>query len=185
MKLGNISSPAEYRACFRLYRAAFPRAERKPFLQLLRARRRGKAELLGVFDDADTLCGIAILLKNDTHALLDYFAVMPKKRGDGIGSRALALLRDHCGERRFLLEIEQCDIPCENKEQRLRRRRFYLRNGMQPSGMLVLQNGVRLEVLCCGGDTSFAQYHTLIREGYGQRVAAKTTLLSENNGGAR
>ena len=119
------------------------------------------------------------------HTLLDYFAVMPKSRGEGIGSRALALLRDHCGERRFLLEIEQCDIPCENKEQRLRRRRFYLRNGMQPSGMLVLQNGVRLEVLCCGGDTSFAQYHTLIREGYGQRVAAKTTLLSENSGSAR
>lgn len=185
MKLGNISSPAEYRACFRLYRAAFPRAERKPVLQLLRARQRAKAELLGIFDDANILCGIAILLKNDTHALLDYFAVMPKSRGEGIGSRALALLRDHCGDRRFLLEIEQCDIPCENKEQRLRRRRFYLRNGMQPSGMLVLQNGVRLEVLCCGGDTSFAQYHTLIREGYGQRVAAKTTLLSENSGSAR
>ena len=108
--------------------------------------------------------------------------MMPKKRGDGIGSRALALLRDHCGERRFLLEIEQCDIPCENKEQRLRRRRFYLRNGMQPSGLFILQNGVHLEVLCYGGDTSFAQYHALIREGYGQRVAEKTTLLSENNG---
>lgn len=182
MKLGNIRRPAEYLACFRLYRAAFPRAERKPVLQLLRARRRSKAELLGIFDDASRLCGIAVLLKNDTHALLDYFAVMPKNRGAGIGSRALALLRDHCKDRLFLLEIEQCDIPCENREQRLRRRRFYLKNGMQPSGVFVLQNGVHLEVLCCGGTPSFAQYHTLIREGYGQRVAAKTTLLSENNG---
>ena len=62
--------------------------------------------------------------------LLDYFAVDDNQRNNGAGSSALRMLLERYLGKRFLLEIEAPDIPSENTPERIRRKAFYLRNGM-------------------------------------------------------
>lgn len=51
-----------------------------------------------MYDQRDILCAYAFLLADNTKhtLLLDYFAVCKDRRGEGYGSRAIALLREVC-----------------------------------------------------------------------------------------
>ena len=58
--------------------------------------------------------------------MLDYFAVSEKKRSCGLGGRALKLLQEKYGDKRFFLEIECEDETAKNATERVRRKAFYL-----------------------------------------------------------
>lgn len=143
----------------KLYREAFPRCERKPFAVIWEKSRKGQMELLAI--DSEGFAGLVITVLYGDIVLLDYFAVSPERRGDGIGSAVMALLQSRYAGKRLLLEIEDPDVPCDNREERERRRRFYLRNGLtvMPYGITLF--GVPMRVLTRGGAVSFAEYHAV------------------------
>ena len=70
-----------------------------------------------------------------------------------------------------MLEIESTKIESENKDQREKRKSFYLRNGMKDAGISVVLFGVTMELLTCGGDISFDDYYKVYKDVFGKVVS--------------
>ena len=157
----------------KLYRSAFPRIERKPFKMLLRQRDKGEAELFAVEANDGLFLGLAFTVMQGDIVMLDYFAIYPKARGKGVGSRALQMLKARYADRRFILEIESVSEPCRNLEARQKRRDFYLRNGMTPAGYTARVFFTELEVLTAGEPVSFEEYRELYRSHLGDKALKK------------
>ena len=111
-----------------LYREAFPMEERAPFALLHRRAKQGRGTLL-VAVDRGVFCGFFYVLDDADLAYVFYFAVAKDERGRGCGSEMLALLRRYYDGKRLFLALEAPDDAAANAEQRLRRWRFYERNG--------------------------------------------------------
>ena len=175
MQLLNATDGKRVGQIKRLYRAAFPRSERKPFEVILDKTKSGQMELLAV--EQDGFCGLVITILHRDIVLLDYFAITPKRRGQGIGTAVLELLRERYPDKRLLLEVEDPECPCNNREERERRLRFYLRNGMSVMPYRINLFGVEMRVLTRGGEVSFEQYHEIFREVFSPLLAKNVRLL--------
>jgi ribosomal protein S18 acetylase RimI-like enzyme len=131
-------------AWLELYAAAFPPDERVPaeeHLEVLRARAQGKpgsARLLAAVDEEDDLVGMARydLLEDLAAAYLMYLAVVPERRGQGIGGAFYRELLRRLAEegrplRALVLEVERPDhaVPGEGRRDAERRIDFYRRLG--------------------------------------------------------
>ncbi len=162
----------------RLYRAAFPRVERKPFRFILKQREKGEAELFAIKTNDGKFAGLAFVVKHDDVVMLDYFAVSPKLRGKGVGSKALNALMKKYSDSRFILEIESVDVPCKNLEARQKRREFYLRNGMKPAGFTAHVFFTNLEVLTAGKPVTFEEYRSLYASHLGGRAEKRIKLVT-------
>ena len=104
-------------------------------------------------------------------------AVCPSRRGRNIGTTTLSLIRKRYPDRRLILEIEDPDVPCDNREERLRRRAFYLRNGMEIMPFRVDLFGVEMLILTAGGAVSFNEYHALFPAVFSDFIARFVKLL--------
>lgn len=127
----------------------FPPEEAKPLEMILRAMDAGCYEGFGLMEDGQLLA-YAFFVKERTNLLLDYLAVVRGKRDLGLGSRFLKLLCRHCAEAASLLiEIEEPDRARTEAERalRLRRRSFYLQNGLVETGVNGSAFGVEFRLL--------------------------------------
>lgn len=158
--LTKISTLSDWLRVYRLYRRAFPKYERKPFFMILRTRARGNADVW-VIGKGRSFAGLAITMQNGELVLLDYFAVSEAQRGTGIGGEALRLLRQAYRGKRLFLEIESTQTEAENLPERLRRKQFYLRNGLTEMHTLVELFGVEMELLGFDCTLTFAEYSEL------------------------
>lgn len=167
----------ELRHIKKLYRAAFPRVERKPFSIVPRQIKKGDAELFALESDGE-FAGFALIAiaKEADIVMLSYFAVEEKLRGRGIGSAALKTLIERYSESRFILEIEAVNVPCDNLEAREKRRRFYLNNGMTSAGFTARVFATDLEILTSGKPVTFEEYQNLYASRLGDKVLKKVML---------
>ena len=176
-----------------IYMEAFPENERKPFSMLMDGQKKGNVEILVAeleedktgenpntpdgkhefWDRGKCAVGELILAKHADVVLLDYFAVNAAFRGRGIGALLLRKLQEYCKGKRLLLEIESTKVEAENKKQRLSRKAFYERCGLQCMDYSVEVFGVEMEVLTFGCEVGFEEYYTLYREVYGAEVGAQ------------
>ena len=145
-----------------LYMSAFPESERKPFSLIERKAAMGEMEIL-LIKEGGKRAGLAITALQEDLVLLDYFAVAPEFRGRGIGTDALQTLLALYSDRQFYLEIERTDVDAPNQPDRLRRKAFYLRNGMLESGILIDLFGVEMEILSSGEGLTYEQCEVLYR----------------------
>lgn len=184
MQLVRAQTRKQLRDVRRLYRKAFPRKERKPFSMIPRKQKTGDMEIFRIEDDAGMFLGLAVTALYRDIVLLNYFAVSPKARGKGVGSQALRLIEAHIGSRRLILEIERTDLPAENLEQRIRRKAFYLRAGMQAEPWRVWLFGVEMELLTKNGSVTFEEYLALYTHIFSARIQRFIRLLppSDRNG---
>lgn len=166
----------------RIYLEAFPRAERKPFGIMKRKARKGVMELLAVADGRETV-GLAITVLYRDLVLLDYFAISRSCRGMNYGSRALALLKERYGGKRLLLEIELLDERAPNREDRVRRKQFYLRNGMLETGIRAVVFRVPMEVLTAGGPLTYGEYHDIYEKVIGPVFARRVVPMGDGTDG--
>lgn len=166
----------ELRRIKKLYRAAFPRDERKPFYFVPRQIKKGDAELFALEYDGE-FAGFALVAtaKEADIVMLSYFAVEERFRGRGLGSAALKTLMERYSQSRFILEIEAVNVECDNLEAREKRRRFYLNNGMISAGFTAHVFFTDLEVLTAGKPVSFEEYRELYRSHLGNLVLKKIT----------
>ena len=129
----------------------FPRDERKPLHMIRSALRRGQYQCLGLFD-GEKIAAYAFFVVLQAGAvqqiLLDYFAVDAARRGRGIGSQFLQMLQSRfCGV--LLIEVEDPVSAQDASERqiRLRRKQFYLRNGCAETAVSADVFGVRYLLL--------------------------------------
>ena len=64
-----------------------------------------------------------------------------------------------------------------NREERIRRKQFYLKNGMVETGLRVCVFQVPMEVLTDGVHITYDEYHEIYRETIGTVFARKVTSL--------
>ncbi len=149
----------------RLYEASFPEAEKKPFSFMLEKRQEGFFDILAIEDEEGGFCGLAIMLLSGDIALVDYLAIATECQGSGLGGRALEELRQRYGAERIVVEIERTTGAAgelaHNRQDRLRRKAFYLRNGMTSAELLVELMGVEMEVLTFGRKLTFQEYYDM------------------------
>ncbi len=155
----------EIPAIFRLYRRAFPRSERKPFGIILRMAKEGRADLWTIRKDG-RFAGFAATVNGPQIVLLDYFAVKASLRGRGVGSSALIQLEKEYDGRGFFVEIESTFEEADNREQREKRKKFYVNCGMEPMNTEADVFGVRMELLGVRCRLDFAGYQGFYREHY-------------------
>lgn len=158
----------------KLYREAFPKEERYPFFLIQKRAKEGKGEILVLEEEG--FAGLAIVMFYKDIAMLQFFAIAPEKRGHHLGSTTLSLLKERYAGKRLLLEIETLCPEAENYADRVRRKNFYLRNGMKEMNVVVILFGVELELLTAGGDVSFEEYHAVYTDMLGRRIADRKVL---------
>lgn len=119
----------------------FPPDELMPWEWMEPLARSGLQESLGFFDGAD-LAAYAVLIAQEPNApasLLNYFAVEPERRSQGIGGQCLRLMRKSLAgtDRAVIFEVESPEAAASPEEEALRHRRigFYLRGGAVPTGV--------------------------------------------------
>ena len=158
-----------------LYMRAFPKEERKPFSVILAKAEEGSMEVLAI-EEGSAFLGLAITILYKDRVILDYLAISEDKRGQSVGTQTLTLLKQRHMGKRLIIEIEDPDEPAENVTDRVRRKNFYLRNGLFEMPFRILLFGVRMQVLCTA-PLSFSEYHEVFPAVFSEHAAKNVILL--------
>ena len=153
-----------------LYQKAFPKAEKKPFSMIRNMYRRGRSDVW-YFSRNGAFAGLIITINGQNQVLLDYLAVEEHSRGTGIGTEILKLMQTQYPDRGVFLEIESVYEESDNKAQRLRRKHFYEKCGMESMNVFVWLFGVKMELMSFGCKMTFEEYHDFYRNNYNQWAA--------------
>ncbi len=163
-----------------IYMEAFPKAERKPFFLLNRAVKKEKSEIW-VALESGAVTGFIVLIPYRDMVMVEYFAISTKIRSKGTGSKILnEICRQYAG-RRILLLIEKIDETAANNEQRIARKRFYLKNGFASSGVFAQGVSGYMEILCYGGNVSGDEFIAIQTHALGRMLfrLSKTKVVKE------
>lgn len=151
MKL-ELLSEKELKALYhRRLREDFPPDELRPFSSMQYLLKQNAYRCYGYREDGE-ICAYAMLILSQGAALLDYFAVAPERRGQGVGSEFLRELKKISREFQtpyVLIEAESTDSS-ETPEQlteRQRRLRFYKNCGCLLTPVFSFLFGVEYQIL--------------------------------------
>lgn len=180
MKIVKAADKMRLNKIEQLYLQAFPAEERKPFQLMVEKQIEGTMELLSI-EDKNGFLGLAIFAFDKDIALLDYFAISPEFRGQGIGSRAIRSLQKIYDGKRFILEIETTKLQVPDLELRKKRKEFYLRNGLHTMDFDINLFGVEMEVLGNCPSLDFDEYLDVYKHACGPRFAQKIFLIDKKN----
>lgn len=112
-----------------LYYASFPEEERLPFRRMaLLAALKPSVELLAYYE-GDQFCGFSFAVTTDRYLYINFFAVDPALRGQGVGRKMLELLRQRHPQPLV------CDVKAPNPDrssyiQDINRVHFWEHNGL-------------------------------------------------------
>lgn len=129
----------------RLYRSAFPKEEQVPFF-VLRFLTLIKGVDLICYRENDDFCGFTYTVTEGNVVFVLFFAVNEALRGQGYGSSILKFLRKKNPGRTVILNVEPLDPEAENAEERVRRVRFYEKNGFFDAGYDIDEIGGKFRV---------------------------------------
>lgn len=135
-------------------RRDFPAGELKPLSMILNSEAAGTAHTWGVYA-GETLAAYLLMVRPAGCAVsqLDYFAVLPPYRENGLGEALLAELPRHeAGAAAILIEAE-CPEKAQDEAMAVRRLGFYARCGAQDTGWTehLFDAWFRVLVLPCPG----------------------------------
>lgn len=131
---------------------AFPVSERTSFDEIFALASDTNTDVIGIYDDKKPI-GFAVVVKNQECGYIFYLAIDSHARSKGYGSAALQKLREFYSELQLILDFEEIDENAENIAQRIRRKKFYLRNGFHETGNYTkMLPDIRFEVVCTDGE---------------------------------
>jgi GNAT superfamily N-acetyltransferase len=161
MNISNVKNN-QWKEIREIYFEAFPKAERKPFFTIKRSVKKGRAQLLTAAN-GDILQGFVMVIPYGAMAMVDYLAVSGKDRSRGTGSKIIQEVCKRFSDKKIVLLIERTDENAENKEQRIARRKFYLKNGFTSSDIYITGKSGNMELLNYGSAVSLQEYMNLQR----------------------
>ena len=168
-----------------LYKSSFPASERKELDYMLTGDNAAAYEVLVISTPDSPVAGMVITVTHGDLTMLDYLAISPDLRGQGLGHAVLPMIRDRVKERiggHFFLEIETPPPlciprdPCDNAEQRVRRKAFYASAGMVETGVRAFIYGNDMELLAFpedAGTITFAGYDALLKATFPKGMEAE------------
>ncbi len=152
----------DFRKICRLYNTAFPADERAPMWLLAVKAYKKDVDFWSLYHDENWF-GMAYVLNKGDLSYLFYFAVSESERGKGLGTAALQSLKKHYKDRRLFLALEQLDENSDNYSERLKRRNFYLKNGLEPINCTIRECKVVYDVMGVGGDVMPSEYEKMMK----------------------
>lgn len=161
LKRINFFSP-DYGRISRLYRTAFPADERAPMWLLALKSEKENVDFWGLYSDGNWV-GLAYVISGGSASYLFYLALSEDMRGKGLGSKSLQSLIRHYSGQRLFLALEQLDKSADNYEERLRRRKFYLKNGLKPLPLTIREATVVYDVMGTG-DVKPEEYESMMKK---------------------
>ena len=138
-------------------RRDFPPTELKPLSMILNSEAAGTAHTWGVYED-DALVAYLLMVRpvGCEVSQLDYFAVLPAYRAQGLGAKLLAALPEYEKDAQAILIEAEAPDKAEDEAMAVRRLGFYARCGAKDTGWTehLFDAWFRVLVLpCCGGST--------------------------------
>ncbi len=133
-----------------IYKASFRKGERMSFLVMLVMSKSPGTDLLA-FYDADRLCGFVYMATYGGITFIIYLAVDAPQRSQGYGSRILGQIERRYPENKLVLSIDRCNAQTQDRAERIRRKRFYLKNGFAETGYFVNSTKEYQEILVKNG----------------------------------
>lgn len=143
-----------------IYFEAFPKQERKPFISLKRSVKKEKIIIYTATEDSNLLGFVAVIPYKDM-VMVDYLATSSKIRSRGTGSFIMNELCKMYKDKKIVLLIERLDDEATNSEQRIARRRFYIKNGFTSSDIFISGVSGQMEVLNYGTKITSKEYPDL------------------------
>ncbi len=176
MILNKVTAKEKIEKIHKLYLEAFPEVERKPFDEMTKKAEEGVLEFVAIEEDNGEFIGLGISILYDKYALLDYFAIEKEKRGMGYGRKALMEFKKRYSDRLFLLEIESTFDECDNPQDRLRRKDFYLSCGMVCMPYIVNFLGTLMEVLTFGENITYEEHKSIYANSFDGDIAKRISF---------
>ena len=168
-----------------LYESSFPAAERKELDYMLTGDKAAAFEVLVISTPDCPMAGMVITVTHGELTMLDYLAISPDLRGQGLGHAVLPMIRERVKENgggHFFLEIETPPPaciprdPCGNAEQRIRRKAFYKSAGLTETGVRAFIYESDMELLAFPEDAehiTFGGYDALLRAAFPKGMEAE------------
>lgn len=159
-----------------LAKEAFPPEEYLAPSELVKMAQSENFDFLALLDE-DAFVGFMVVMLYENMAYLFFLAIDENSRGKGYGGRAIETLKAEYPDKIHTVDFEMLDDDAPNKQQREKRRSFYLRNGYRETGLFLSYLGVDYEVFCMDGkfdiDTFKAMMKTIQVEGFDPRYFTK------------
>lgn len=143
-----------------IYLESFPKAEQKPFFVIKQSVKRQKTEIITAVEGKNVR-GFLMAIPYKDMVMVDYLAVNKKYRSSGTGGQLLQYICKKYRGKSIHLLIENLDETSDNQEQRIVRRKFYLKNGFHSSDFFIRGTSGILEVLNYGKDISENSFMSL------------------------
>lgn len=150
------SSLPEYRQVKALYYRAFPKYEQESWSRLLFKQLFSRADFL-VFYDQEQFVGLSYVIHHHGIHYVLYLAVNDQVRSKGYGSQILDELKRRYAPDTLILDIEQPNSVATNNHQRLRRLRFYRKNGFALTDRLTKTPAVTYQLLSTSQEIDHAK----------------------------
>ena len=118
-------------------------------------------DVLGIYE-SDMPVGFAVLLKNAACGYVYFIAIDKNIRSKGYGGAAMKKILEAYPQLQIVLDFEEIDANAENNAQRIRRKKFYLRNGFHETGHYTLLRENRFEVVCSSSALRMESFKDLL-----------------------
>lgn len=136
----------DYGRTVRLYKSAFPLDERAPMWFLTLKSSCEYVDFWGIYADGKWI-GLAYVISENSASYLFYLALSDDMRGKGFGSKAMQSLKRHYAGQKLFLALEHLDESAKNYNERLRRRNFYMKNGLKLLPLTIREASVIYDVM--------------------------------------
>lgn len=158
----------------RLFISAFPKEERPPFFVIWKRRNRCGVDFL-VAREGEKHIGFAYCVSKNSSVYLFFLAVEEKERGKGYGSKILSFLKERYKGKSIFLAMEEMDERAKNYGERVKRQRFYQKNGLHPIP-LKIQEGTVIYDVCASGEVNREDYTLMMEEYLGRKKCQKLPI---------
>lgn len=145
-----------------LAQEAFPIEEYIAPMELIKMSQKNDLDVWALYDEK-TFVGFMVTVVYQKMAYLFFLAIDSSCRSKGYGSAALSEFSKKYSTCQQVVDMEMLDQAAANKEQRILRKRFYLRNGYKESEHYLTYFGVSYEVLYKGDVFDFGMFKEMLR----------------------
>lgn len=151
----------------KLYISAFPKNERIPFFLYRKKSTKKNSHLMAITDRNKFIGFVSLETYLDITCIM-YFAIAEDYRKKGYGTKALTQIKNINKAQRIVLIIEKEDDTLRDNQIRIKRRKFYEKNGFLKNNFIVKEGGVSFLPLSRNGKISKNEYHNLSIQFYGK-----------------
>jgi len=148
---------------YTIYEEAFPKEERIPTDDFLNVVREYGCTPWAIYN-TDCLVGFVCAMHSTEWKLayIWFLAIAADKRSHGYGGRALEKLKEIYAGSQLILDMEPIDPQAGNYEQRLRRLKFYERNGFSRALVGASYFGMNFELMCTAAPLRLEDFKAML-----------------------